>query len=136
MAQLTRDRNTPERTGFLREYPVKAGAVIFAGSIAGLDATGLAVPMTAATGLVALGRAEKRADNSAGGDGEAAVSVGAGIYRFANSAAADEITAADIGKTCFAADDQTVAKTDGTATRSAAGIVFDVDALGVWVKFS
>ena len=30
-------------------------------------------------------------------------------------------------------DDQTVAKTDGTGTRSAAGVVVNVDALGVWV---
>jgi len=32
-------------------------------------------------------------------------------------------------------DDQTVAKTDGTATRSPAGFVDMVDDLGVWVRF-
>ncbi len=31
-------------------------------------------------------------------------------------------------------DDQTVAKTDGTATRSRAGIVDAAEATGVWVR--
>ena len=55
--------------------------------------------------------------------------------QFANSAATDAITLADIGKDCFIVDDQTVAKTDGSGTRSRAGRVFDVDADGVWVEF-
>jgi hypothetical protein len=32
-------------------------------------------------------------------------------------------------------DDQTVAKTDGSTTRSVAGIVRGVDTDGVWVEF-
>jgi len=44
------------------------------------------------------------------------------------------IAAAEIGTYCYIVDDQTVAKTDGTATRSSAGKVFDVDAQGVWVE--
>ena len=54
----------------------------------------------------------------------------------ANSAAADQITAADIGNDCYGVDDQTVAKTNGANTRSVAGKIYDVDAQGVWVKFS
>ena len=54
---------------------------------------------------------------------------------FANSAAADAITLADIGADCYIVDDQTVAKTSATNTRSVAGKVFDVDAEGVWVDF-
>jgi hypothetical protein len=42
---------------------------------------------------------------------------------------------ADVGKQCYLVDDQTVAKTDGTNTRSPAGFVRDVDADGVWVEF-
>ena len=57
-----------------------------------------------------------------------------GNFCLANSAGADEITAADIGKVCYIVDNQTVAKTDGTATRSPAGIVDDVDDAGVWVN--
>jgi hypothetical protein len=32
-------------------------------------------------------------------------------------------------------DDQTVAKTNGSSSRSVAGIIRDVDADGVWVEF-
>ena len=54
---------------------------------------------------------------------------------FANSAAADLITLADLGSTVFVVDDQTVAKTSATSTRSAAGKVVDVDTTGVWISF-
>jgi hypothetical protein len=56
-----------------------------------------------------------------------------GIFRFANSTASDAITIADKGATCFIVDDQTVAKTDGSASRSVAGVITDVDSAGVWV---
>jgi hypothetical protein len=38
-----------------------------------------------------------------------------------------------VGKPCYIADDHTVAKT--ASGKSAAGIVRDVDADGVWVEF-
>ncbi|MCY1460857.1 hypothetical protein D9M71_784510 [compost metagenome] len=56
------------------------------------------------------------------------------MFAFANSAAGDEITRADIGATAYIVDDQTVAKTDGTSTRSVAGTIRDVDSDGVWVE--
>ncbi len=57
-----------------------------------------------------------------------------GCFRFANSAAADLIALADIGADCYVVDDQTVAKTSASNTRSIAGKVRDVDAAGVWVE--
>lgn len=134
MTALTQDRNTLAQLGEVQEYPVLAAAVIYAGSIACLDAAGWAVPGATATTLIAAGRAEERADNSAGGNGAITAKVRAGVFRFDNSAAADEITRAEIGDDCFIVDDQTVAKTDGTATRSKAGTIVQVDALGVWVR--
>jgi hypothetical protein len=98
------------------------------------DAAGNLVEGRTATGLVGVGRAEERVDNSAGAAGALTCDVRPGIYRFANSAGADEIAKADIGSVCFAVDDQTVAKTDATATRSPAGLVEGVDANGVWVR--
>ena len=44
------------------------------------------------------------------------------------------VVQADLGKTCYIVDDETVAKTDGTATRSAAGKVVGLDSDGVWVE--
>jgi hypothetical protein len=63
------------------------------------------------------------------------VRIRRGVLSFANSAAGDLITRADIGKSAYVVDDQTVAKTSGSATRSIAGIIRDVDAQGVWVQF-
>ncbi|SMF86270.1 hypothetical protein SAMN06265365_1873, partial [Tistlia consotensis] len=54
-------------------------------------------------------------------------------FRFAN-AAADPVDLADVNTDCFIVDDQTVAATNGTNTRSVAGKVRDVDQLGVWVE--
>lgn len=134
MTALTNDRNTPMQLGDVQEYPVLAATVIYAGSLACLNAAGWAMPGSTATTLVAAGRAEARADNSAGANGAINVKVRPGTFRFDNSAAADEITQAEIGDACFVVDDQTVAKTDGAASRSKAGTIVQVDALGVWVR--
>lgn len=135
MSALTADRRTPERSGDRRTLPVKGATKIYAGSLVAVNASDLLVPMSTATGLRGIGRAEEQVDNSAGADGDQTCKTGAGIYRFNNSAAADLITLADIGKPCYGVDDQTVALTDGTGTRSVAGTIFDVDAQGVWVDF-
>lgn len=134
MAALTKDRNTPRATGDLDSYPVLASTTIFAGSLVVLDANGWARPGTEATGLVAVGRAEERVDNSGGANGAARVTVRHGTFRWANSAAADAIAQADIGSDCYVVDDQTVAKTDDTGSRSAAGRIVQVDDQGVWVR--
>lgn len=134
MSALVNDRNTPMQLGDVQEHPVLAATLIYQGSIACLNAAGWAVPGATATTLTAAGRAEARADNSAGGNGAINVKIRPGVFRFDNSAAADEITRAEIGDDCFVVDDQTVAKTDGAATRSKAGTIVQVDALGVWVR--
>lgn len=134
MAALTNGRLTPTCRGAMREPGVAADAVIHEGALVVL-AGGLARPGTTATGLVSIGIARETVDNSGGADGAKRVRVERVISRFANSAAADAITAAEIGSSCYVVDDQTVAKTNGTNTRSVAGTVFDVDAIGVWVEF-
>ncbi len=133
MASLTKNRNTPERMLKARGYPIAAGAHVFAGGLAVLDAPNYAEPGSTATGKKAVGVFTEEYDNTLGGDGAEVVEVERGCFQFGNSAAADEITDADIGALCYIVDDQTVAKTDGTGTRSIAGIVDGVDANGVWV---
>ena len=44
------------------------------------------------------------------------------------------VTRADIGKPCFVADDETVARTSPNNTRPRAGIVDDLEDAGVWVR--
>lgn len=133
MPALTQDRNTPQRFGDTFNHPVAASSVIFAGSIVVLNAAGDAVPGSTATGLKAVGRAEQYIDNSGGVAGDKAVDVRKGTFRFENDGSIDRT---DIEATAYIVDDQTVANTDGTGTRSAAGKIVDVDADGVWVKFT
>lgn len=135
MVALTQDRNTPRAEGDLREGSIAAATKVFAGAMLMRNAAGYVIEGQTATGLVGIGRAEAQVDNSAGANGALSVSYRPGVFRFANSAAADLITFAEIGDLCYAVDDQTVAKTDGTSTRSPAGIIDHVDANGVWVRF-
>ncbi|WP_372605598.1 hypothetical protein [Actibacterium sp.] len=135
MVALTKDRATPQKADGIKSGSVAAASLIYGGAIVMRDAAGNLVPGQTALNLIGIGRAEERVDNSTGAAGDLALRYRPGTFRYANSAAADEITAADIGAVCYAVDDQTVAKTDGTLTRSPAGIIEDVDAQGVWVRF-
>ncbi|EEW59225.1 conserved hypothetical protein [Ruegeria sp. TrichCH4B] len=135
MTVLSSDRNTPRLDGDMRHGFVAGGSLIYAGAIVLRAADGYLHEGHTVTGMVGVGRAEERIDNRIGADGEEGLTYRPGIYKFANSAAADEITHADIGSLAYAVDDQTVAKTDGTGTRSPAGIIDGVDADGVWVRF-
>lgn len=135
MAAATAEVDTPYRSGDSIDAAVAASVKVWKGSLVALSATGYATPGATATTLVSAGRAEATVDNSSGSAGDETVQIRKGIFRFGNSAAADEITIAEIGDDCYIVDDQTVAKTDGTSTRSVAGKVFDVDSDGVWVKF-
>lgn len=131
---LSADRNTPYSDGELIQAPVAANAKCHAGGIAVADANGYAAPGSTATGLTYLGRFEEAVDNTAGQDGDKKVQIRLGkAFKWKNSGT-DPVTQASLGKQCFIVDDETVAATDGTGTRSAAGIVLGVDSDGVWVQ--
>ncbi|MCB1905938.1 MAG: hypothetical protein KDH15_01090 [Rhodocyclaceae bacterium] len=135
MAAITADRNTPIRAAEDFEYPVDAGKKIYAGALVVVDTVdNLAKPAVTATTGRCVGVAQALADNSAGADGDVTVKVRRGCFLFKNSAAGDLVDLGDVGLDCYIVDDQTVAKTNGTNTRSVAGKVRDVDADGVWVE--
>lgn len=135
MVALTADRGTPKRDNKRFSLPVAASTKIFAGALVCLNSGGFATKGAASTTLKSVGVAQGLADNSAGANGDIRVEVERGLWLMANSTSTDQITLADVGATCFVVDDQTVAKTNGGSTRSAAGVVRDVDATGVWVEF-
>src|SRR4051794_31606201 len=116
MAALTADRNTPRAEGDIKSLLMSASK-IFAGAMVMRNATGYATKGAVATTLIGVGRAEEQVDNSAGSAGDRSIKVRPGVHRYANSASGDLITIADIGKPAYAVDDQTVAKTNGSATR-------------------
>jgi hypothetical protein len=134
MSALTTARNTREALGNVHDLPVSASVVCYQGGLAVLNG-GYAEPGTTATGLIAAGRFEETVSNASGADGAASVAVKEGDFWFANSASTDLITQAEVGADCYIVDDQTVAKTNGTSTRSRAGKIVQVDAtLGVLVR--
>lgn len=114
--------------------PVADSTKIYAGALVMKNASGYATKGATATGQVAVGRANESVDNSSGAAGAKFVTVEAGEFKFKNSASADLITIADVGVDCYIVDDETVAKTHATNTRSIAGKVTGVDADGVWVR--
>ena len=133
MTALTADRATPYYTDRqMHDYAQKAATKLFAGAMAVLDG-GYAAPGRTATGLVAVGFADKYSDNTSGANGDINARIRSRIGRLNNSASTDQIGLTEIGSDCYIVDDQTVAKTNGSGTRSVAGKVVNVDAQGVWV---
>lgn len=132
---LTAERDT-KQMGDLPQartinVPVKASTKIYKGGMVGIDSTGYAVPMSAALGLVCIGKALHTKDNTSGSNGDLTVDVDQGVFWYANG---DTITAAMAGSDCYASDDQTVNVSDGGQARSFAGRIIAVDAtLGVAV---
>jgi archaellum component FlaG (FlaF/FlaG flagellin family) len=112
---------------------MKASTTILKGTIVVLDSTGYAKGPSAATTLITAGRAAETVDNSAGASGDLKIRVEPGQFRYNNSASTDAIGVTEVGKDCYLVDNQTVAKTDASGTRSRAGKVMDVDTDGVWV---
>ncbi|MDR3322902.1 MAG: hypothetical protein LBS89_01705 [Zoogloeaceae bacterium] len=135
MTALTQDHNTPRRDAVDFEFPVAAGVWIHAGGIVALTSTGDVAPGGAANTLAGIGIAQEAADNRTGAGGDRRVKVRRGCYRLKNSPGDDAITSADLWKACYIADDATVAKTNPGGASAPAGIVRDVDSLGVWVEF-
>lgn len=131
---LTADRNTPYKDGELISVPMAANAKAFAGGLAVANATGYAAPGSVATTLTYLGRFDEFVDNTGGADGAKSVQVRVGkAFKWKNSGA-DAVGQASLGKVCYIVDDETVAATNGTNTRSAAGKVVGIDSDGVWVQ--
>lgn len=129
---LTEARDTTRRNGDKIEMPVGAGKKIFEGSLVVLN-SGYAEMGSTATELIAAGRAETYADNTGGLAGDITVKIRRGCFLFNNSVT-DAIDQADVLKDCFIEDDQTVAATDGTETKSKAGKVISLIPEGVWVE--
>lgn len=134
MTAITTDRHTPYKDGLILSCALAAGVSVLAGTMAVVNADGFVEMATTADDLTYLGCFEQAVDNSAGDDGDKTVQVSRKkVFCWANHSA-DLVTQASIGQLCYIVDNQTVAKTDGTGTRSAAGIVLAIDSDGVWVE--
>lgn len=130
MPALTADTTaTILRENELFSFPAAAATKFYKGGLIAINASNLAVKMTAATGLKCVGVCQDGVDNSAGIAGAVQVPVRRGLHRFTNG---ESIVLSDIGALAYANDDQTVYKT--ATGRSAVGTIRDVDSQGVWVE--
>lgn len=137
MTAATAERLRKSRAGERLNLAVNAASQIYRGCLV-MAVAGIAEPARAAATraeldtIIVMGLA---VDSVLGGasDGDTRVEIERGVFCLANSGGGDAITIADIDAYCFAADDQTVAKTTGGGVRPIAGKVVDVDAAGVWV---
>ena len=133
MPPLTENRSTRQKAPGDRVGLLGANQQIFSGAILMRNASGHLIEGATATGSFGVGRAEYPGASTTAGVTQQQFREG--VFHFANSTAGDLIVTADIGAVCYIVDDQTVAKTSGTNTRSPAGVVEDLDATGVWVRF-
>ena len=132
MVATTKDRNTQQQYAELINVPVLASAKINAGAMVVATAAGFAAPGSTATTLSYIGRAEDAVDNTGGANGAKTINVRRKqAFKWVNDGT---ITQANLMKTAYIVDDQTVAATDGTGTRSAAGRIVGVDTDGVWIE--
>jgi hypothetical protein len=135
MPATTEGRATQRRDSNQFAPPVKAATKIPVGVMAAIDIAGMLVNASAVAAQLVVGVSEIDIDNSAGADGAIRGPVRRGCFKFANSAAADQITLTSYGQSCYVVDNQTVAKTSNAGARPVAGTVRDVEADGVWVQF-
>lgn len=144
MTAASKDRDA----GRHGQYPVEsklavavaAAAVIFQGTLVAVPLSGTnagyAVPAAAsAVKHKVIGVAALPADNTDGSAGALTAEVETGVFEFINSSSTDAIDATMVGQPCYAVDDQTVARTPGTAgTRPYAGRIVGMEGAKVLVQ--
>lgn len=118
---------------------IAASVAIWHGAMISMDSSGHCRPARADTTDKVLGVSMRQiASQAAAGapaDGGKVLVESDSIHRLGNSAAADAITNAHVGRDCYVVDDQTVALTSGAGTRPRAGRIHKVDSTGVYVDF-
>jgi len=134
MTAATSDRDSARREAVNFAYPAKGGVEFFVGAMVAIDtADSMAKPCTGAATQKVVGIAQRRLNTANVADGAQEIQVRRGCYRFANDAAPNNYTAADIGAAAHALDDSTVSKAEAAA--ATAGIVRDIDQNGdVWIE--
>ena len=127
---LAADRLTDRllgRSESRRSFPVAASTQLYKGALVALDASGDLVPGATATTLTAVGVALENVDNTSGAAGDLRCEVSTAPAAFTSATGGgDDIDGDDVGATVYIVDDESVALTDGGATRSVAGTVYSI----------
>jgi len=134
MAALTKDRPTSYRKGVELDFPVAAGAKIYAGSLVCANTSGYVTPAADTAGLKFLGVALEQVDNTAGANGAKSVRVRrTGVFEFA----ATSISQAMLGDPMYLVDDQTFDDAAGTTNDIRAGVLMKyISATKGWIDIN
>lgn len=118
----------------LKSAPVAASTIIYGGSIVAINQAGYAVPASADPTLFVVGVAVATADNSAGAAADVLVDIERGVFSMNNSSSTSALTDNDIGRVCYAADDNTVARITAIGTLPPVGKCMGLDGSDVLVE--
>lgn len=140
MTALAADRNPGTYTSEpgLISLPMAASVTIYAGAMVAMDSSGYARPARASQTdkVIGVNFGDKIVNGTTAGAKSVTVRSDK-IAWFGNSASTNAIAITDIGRDCFAADDQTVSLTDQSGTLVRAGkIVGYSSTYGVGVDFA
>ncbi len=133
MADATAARDVKRADGDLITVPVDDGDTIYAGTLVMVNTAGFAVKGADTASNLFVGVAADTVNNASGADGDKKVAVYTeGTFEFAFSGTAAQ---ADVGKSVYAVDNQTVALAATTTNDVLVGkIVEFIDASTVRVK--
>jgi hypothetical protein len=130
MTALAADRNAIRFGDHMPDspnaMPVKANVRIYGGAGV-VNSAGYLAPASTATGLITMGVARKRYDNTGGSNAALTGEVDQGDFLFVNDGS-DPVVIADIGSDCYWTDDQTVSHT--ASGKSRAGKVVQINPAG------
>ena len=133
MTATTTEISTKVREGEDEQYFFNAGIAGLKGTIAVLNG-GYVQQGVTGLNLIAVGIFVQTDSNVGGTAGALSTPVKRGKFLLQNSTSADLIAQANVGADCYIVDNQTVALTNGTSTRSRAGKICGVEAGMVWVQ--
>ena len=120
-SQNTRQFGAAPVATYPARVPMQASVKINKGAIVVANSSGNAAAATTATGLTCLGIADEDQDNTGGSAGALSILVRRGDFVIANNDSGDPIDQTMLYKTVYLTDDNTVCKTNGSSTKSAAG---------------
>lgn len=106
---------------------VAASTVIHGGSLVFVNSSGYATATSPSQTMTCVGYAESEVDNSTGSAGDKTIIPRIGAIKLFNSSSGDAISADDVGKMAYAADNQTAALTSNSSTRAAVGPILGMD---------
>lgn len=130
MTALTKSVAREEKESKLVAFPVAANAIIFRGAMVRINAAGYLQPCATEAGAVFAGTAREEVDATGLANGDCFLQI---EIRNSFYVAAAGIVAGDMGKSVFAADDNTVALVDSGNLQEVGKIIEIVSATKVLV---